>query len=448
MKALATRLMTAAGINPGSRSERAIYGTAWTFGGYAGGLVIRLAGTVILTRILAPEDFGLLNLAMALLAGVSLLSDVGIQTSIVRTSRADDPAFMHTAWTIQVIRGFAVAVLVVILAKPMADLYGEALLWPLLSAIALIPLVQGFQSVGLSLAQREVRLRPLTLFSMTGFALTQTITIIIVWQLVSVWGLVIGGILGAVLQVTLSHLWLPYRRPVWQLERPAVREIMVFGGWVLLASGFQFLGGDGRKAVLGFMLPLEILGIFGIAEMLSRAPSDFCGAVGRRVLFPSISELMRERPQAVRAALFRAQVVIIGAFLPGFLLLALIAQDLVDLVYDDRYAEAGAFLTFLALYSGFLVLEMPYAEAILSKTKGASYALLIGVTASCRIAALVIGFQLGGVYGAIHGIGAAAAISHLVSLALAYRGGFANPWLDLLGVTLIGGGLAVALSAT
>ena len=73
------------------------------------GQVMRLASNLILTRILSPEDFGLMALVTSFLIGLAMFSDMGFGPSIMQSKRGDDPVFLDTIWTLKIIRGFGAA---------------------------------------------------------------------------------------------------------------------------------------------------------------------------------------------------------------------------------------------------------------------------------------------------------------------------------------------------
>ena len=83
----------------------ALRGAVWTVLGFGLSNLLRLGSSLALTRILAPDIFGLMALAMVFVTGLTLLSDVGTTASVVRSDRGEDPSFLRTVWTVQVLRG-------------------------------------------------------------------------------------------------------------------------------------------------------------------------------------------------------------------------------------------------------------------------------------------------------------------------------------------------------
>src|SRR5690606_8194669 len=93
-------------------------GSLWALAGYGGSRVLRIGGNLVLWRLLYPDAFGLIALVNVFITGLTMFSDVGIGPSIVQNPRGDDPAFLNTAWTIQVVRGFILGIAGAALAAP------------------------------------------------------------------------------------------------------------------------------------------------------------------------------------------------------------------------------------------------------------------------------------------------------------------------------------------
>src|SRR5688572_1219523 len=102
--------------NRASLRRRSLAAGFWAGGGHALALVIRLAGNLLLARIMLPEAFGVMAVVMTVVLALMLLSDIGSGTVVVQSERGSDEAFLNTAWTVQVIRGFGIWVLGIVIA--------------------------------------------------------------------------------------------------------------------------------------------------------------------------------------------------------------------------------------------------------------------------------------------------------------------------------------------
>jgi len=423
---------------------RSVKSGSWTISGFGLQYSLRLVSTLFLTRLLTPEAFGLMSLATVILAGLALISDIGTTPSIIRSKRGDDPDFLQTAWTLQVIRGVAITLCACLLAWPLAHFYDEPLLFPMVTALSLTALLQGLSSVGIPIAKRQMALRRLTLLEVSAHAATVFVTVVVAWQYKSVWALVAGALFGSVLHLVLSHLLLPKFRHVLRWDKKAVSEIIVFGRWILLATLLTFLGGKGLAAIQGALVPNDILGMLTIAGTLAWALGDLTGKLLSNIAFPALSELIRERPQDVARNLRKIQLVLIGAGLPCFLFLSFIARELIDLMYDDRYTMAGVFLSIMALNGAAGVLSMPYQNALLAAGQSRAHAIIMGLAAVLKITGAFVGFNFGGVVGMLAVIGFANALVLVVAALLAHWRGMANLLFDAVALAV----LAVAYATT
>ena len=134
---------------------RALRGSAITAAAYAGSQALRLASNLILARLLFPEAFGLMALVSVVLVGLQMFSDMGVSPAIARSARGDDPAFLDTAWTLQIGRGVVLWLGASALAWPMANFYDAPALHLLIPVAALSLLIAGFNPTRIETANRH-----------------------------------------------------------------------------------------------------------------------------------------------------------------------------------------------------------------------------------------------------------------------------------------------------
>src|SRR5436190_5544110 len=139
-----------------------IKGSAWTLAGNLSGQLIRLGKSLIVTRLLFPEAFGVMSLVWVVLFGLEMFSDVGIGSVIVQDKDGDKPDFLDTCWTVQVIRGMVLFLIACLLAHPMAVFYNEPLLGQLIPVAGLTAVIAGFNSTKLHTCRRYMQIGRLT----------------------------------------------------------------------------------------------------------------------------------------------------------------------------------------------------------------------------------------------------------------------------------------------
>jgi O-antigen/teichoic acid export membrane protein len=339
--------VAAATPSAGSLARRS---AKWILAGQVASQGLRLVTSVVLARLLFPEAFGLMAVVAAFLFGLQMFSDVGVGPSIVQSERGDDPAFLRTAWTIQVLRGAAVAAGAVALSWPVAAFYGEPQLRPLLAVSGLRALVQGFQSVAGFRLQRRLTLGPVVRLEVVAQVVQAVVTV--AWALVhrSVWALVGGMLVGSAVSTVLGHLWLPAFRHRFHWDRDAARRLSRFGRWIFLSSVLAWIALQTDRILLGRFLGLATLGVYSVALRFTEALGGLQARLTHSVMFPLFSTAARSDPAALADRYYRVRRRVDPLLLPLSALLAVGGDWVVDLLYDPRYEAAGWMLRVVAVH--------------------------------------------------------------------------------------------------
>lgn len=378
---------------------KALRGASWTVVGFATSQVIRLASNLVITRLLFPEAFGLMLLAQVFLEGLTMFSDFGIGASIVHSKRGEDPNFLATAWTMQVIRGFVLFLGMCLLAYPISTIYGEPLLFPILTLIGVTTILAGFGSIGLAAANRKMVLGPMTIIELASQV--AGIAMMITWAIFSptVWALVGGGLFSATVRLGLEHKLLRSAHNRFCFERAAAKEIFHFGKWIFLATAMTYFAGRGLILVQGKLVPLDVLAMISIAGMLSLSVKNVIARLAGRVLFPTLSEVHRLRPHALAAKFQKARLMLFAATLPIFSLLILFGDRCIYWLYDDRYGSAGPYLLIISLGGALTSLRTPFGMALIAVGDTRGHSINMGVLMVTRVSGMILGFSYGGVVG-------------------------------------------------
>lgn len=320
----------------------------WATGGYAVTQVIRFASTIILTRLLAPELFGIMVLLTSLRVGIELFSDLGIGQSLIANPRTRDPVFYRTAWTMQLLRGVLLAGLVVALLPLLRSFYDDAALRDVLPALAVFLLVGGLHSIGPTIAVKELRTKRIAIYEMAS-ALAQTLlTIAAVLVSPTIWGLVGGQILGALFGAALTYFVLPDVRCRPLLDRQAFRELFSFGKWIFLSSIVFFLATYLDRLLLGKLDALAMLGIYGVARALGDVFAQFGTRMANAIVFPKVAAA-EVRGAALRARIAKRRLQFLALLVAGLVPLIAFAEPLIAILYDPRYAAAARVLPWIGL---------------------------------------------------------------------------------------------------
>lgn len=394
-----------------SLREKILSAGSWVLLGHFLSQVIRLGGNLILTRLLVPEMFGLMAVVTVFLAGIAMFSDLGIKQNIIQSERGEEKAYIDTAWTIQIIRGFVITILILAASwlvgysaaigiSPIGSVYADPQLPMLLAVMSVTGLIAGFNSLNIAIQNRGLKLKNIIILEVVSQALGLIVMVALAWYFRNIWSLVAGTLLSTFLKMLLSHhaVFGPKASLAWDKE--AALEIFHFGKWIFGASIFTFLAGQGDRLLLGALISPAELGIYTIAFFLAMALKEIVKKVMSSVFYPALSEVVRTRPHELKQVYYRirsrldvAVMVIVGV-------MASSGSLVIDLLYDDRYADAGWMLEILSLSIIFLGTTMA-GVCLMALGNSKSIMVLTAVSSLFLFVSVPIAYSYFGLYGAV-----------------------------------------------
>lgn len=391
-----------------SLKRKAFSASVWSILEYGFGMGLRVVSSLVLTRLLLPTYFGEITLVTTLIIGINLLSDIGLTPSVIQSPRGDEPTFLNTAWTLQIVRGVALWLIAVALSWPVALFYHDAKLKYLLPVLALSTLISGFNGTGLLTLSRHMGVR--RLFAIDGSTAVVSLIVTIVWAYFrpSVWAIIAGQLVSTTYRLCLSHILSVTSgiRNSFCWDKGSVHSIVHFGKWILMATAFWFFASQADRLILGRLIPLALLGIYGLAYQLSDIPRAIILALGQRVAYPFITKMIHRPIEEFESQFLRYRLY---ALLAGAVMLTLMVNWgglLILKLYDARYREAAWMIPILALGLWQTLLYQTTYPVLLSlgKSKYGAY----GNAAYCF--AIVLGIPIAfHFFGMVGGIAAVAA---------------------------------------
>jgi O-antigen/teichoic acid export membrane protein len=181
-----------------SVKKLAIRGAIWTIISFGSIYLLRFGNNLILTRLLKPEFFGLMAFVNTLRMGLELFCDIGISQNIVNSQRGDEPSFLNTAWTLQVIRGIFIWVVCLLISFPLAFFYNDSRLQWLIPIVVFTSVIDGFSSTSIHSLHRRMELGKLSLYELILQASYLSTLIFIVWLYPNIWALAFGSLISGI----------------------------------------------------------------------------------------------------------------------------------------------------------------------------------------------------------------------------------------------------------
>jgi lipopolysaccharide exporter len=306
--------------------------------------LLAVVSTIILARLLVPEDFGLVAMAMSVLAVVELATSFGFDVALIQRRELDRTHY-DTAWTLNVLLALCCSLVIALLAAPAASFYQEPRLTTVMLVLAAGWVVGGFENVGIVDFRRQLRFRRefafLVLRRTGGFLVTAALAV----ALRSYWALVLGSISAKVLGLALSYAMHAYR-PRFGLQ--AARELIGFSVWVLANNLVTVLQSKIPHFVVGRLLGAHPLGVLTISSEIAQVPATDLAAPINRAVFPGFSRMASDLETLRRSFL---NVVAMGTLVavPAAVGIAAVAEPLVRTALGEAWMEAVPIIQVLAI---------------------------------------------------------------------------------------------------
>ncbi|WP_370241505.1 oligosaccharide flippase family protein [Pararhodobacter marinus] len=415
-----------------SLTGRIMRSSMFTIAGFGFQQAIRFGSNLILARLLFPEAFGTMALVTVLLIGLTMLSDLGIQPAIQSSKRGDEPDFLNTAWTLNMIRAVVLFAAACALAWPMAWFYDEPMLLQLIPVAAISMLLLALEPTRAETASRHMLLGRVTILEISAQVISIAAMLLLAWWTQSIWALVVGNLVNAGARATLAWVILPgiVNRP--RIEKEAAHELVHFGRWIFFSTMAGFLVLQSDKLILGRFLSMEELGLYNIGFFLAGFPLMLGQLLVQRLMIPiyrsSPPSESHENFRHLRRIRFMLSVMLFLGVAP----LALGGVYIVDLLYDARYAQSGAVTMLVSMALLPQMLGLTYDQVTLASGDSRGFFTLNATRAVVLVVLLMVLVPMLGIPGAPISMAATALISYPLQVRLARKYGAWDPLHDVV----------------
>jgi len=323
------------GGEPPSLTSRVARGTAWIV---ASRMIMRVFGFVnmiVVARLLAPEDFGLVAIGLTTMQLLQGFSDIGVSQAVVRFRDAgrDD---LGTLFTLSALRGLAIALLLLLAAPLAASFFNDSRVFWVFAGVAIYPLVTGLINPRFFEFERELDFSKEFISSAVNklAGVVVSITIAVIFR--SYWAIIFGLVTGAIVQLAISYLMRPYRP---RITFASFRKVIEFSGWLTGVSFMAALNNKLDALVLARAVGTDGVGNYYVGHQLAEMPTSELAFPLARAIYPGLSEL-QENPARMRDAFLRGVEALGAIALPAALGFAFIARDLVTLLLGSKWDAA------------------------------------------------------------------------------------------------------------
>ena len=337
--------------NTRSLSKELLSGTAWSIGIRWTSKFLGIISLAVCARILTPEDYGLVGMAMVVVGFSNIIVQFGLETSLIRTTNPSAELY-NSAWSMRIIQGSIIA-LIVIAATPIArHFYQDDRVPPIMIAVGLAGLMGCLENIYVVNFRKQLNFKMDFIYSVIPrfSSFLAAITCVLIFK--NYWGLVVG-ICVAEFAKTVTSYFIIKQRARWGLSE--WKGLFSFSGWYMFRGLGEFLSFEFDRFILGSLGGPRPTGVFNVAKEVASLPATEIVLPIGRALTPTLA-LLANQPKRLSAAIEKAITGTLIIAAPAALGFALIAEEFVLILFGSQWLEAIpvlAVLSMSAIVSGF-----------------------------------------------------------------------------------------------
>jgi lipopolysaccharide exporter len=321
-----------------SLATRAMRGGAWLGAGSTAEQLFRFARNMLLTRLLAPEAFGLMAIILSISSAVDTFTEIGVREAIIQNPRGQEDRYVNSAWWLSLSRSLSLYVLVFISAPWIARFYNNQEMTRLVRVALLGIVFVGATSSRAFVALKEMQFKRWAIIQHGGGVCGSLITLTLAFFIRGVWALAIGFALENLIRCVTSYVVCPFR-PKMQIDRESLKDLLTFSRRVFGLSFLNLVFGRADVFVLGRLYPAAELGVYVMAVYLVQVPTGFIMGMLGQVLMPTFAQIQGDHRRMNRV-LARVTSVVILLMVPCLVFVVVSGRNLLGLFYGHRYAAA------------------------------------------------------------------------------------------------------------
>lgn len=322
-------------------------GVLWNGATFALSKLLVLITTIVLARLLTPDDFGVVGIGLLVIGYLDLVNDFGVSAAVVQNRQAPEHT-ANVAFWVNMLLGTAITSFGLLAAPLVADFFDEPQATDVVRVLALSMLLTSAGAIHEARLRRELhfrrRLAPELARAVSKGAVSITLAVagFGVWSLV--WGQLAGQLAAAVLY------WMSFRwRPRFVVDVPVARRLLGFGSHIALVGALGALVRNADYLVIGRMLGTRALGLYTLAFRLPQLVIEGAVTIVGQVAFPAFARVQHD-PRRLRSGLLDALRMTALVITPLGLGMAVVADPFIRAAYRDRWEGAIGVMQLLAVY--------------------------------------------------------------------------------------------------
>ncbi|MCE0493277.1 oligosaccharide flippase family protein [Vibrio salinus] len=311
---------------------------------------IGIISTLILIRLLKPEDFGIATLASITIALFMVLSHVGVEKYLIKSKECNND-LLNSAWSLNIVLKVLSGVIIAGFSGSIALFTHEPELKNVLLLCSVIPVIGAMSNIGLIHYERELNYKPLARLSVVAKLIVFPVTVGLAVWLKNYWALIIGSLTSECINAVGSYFIHPYR-PVWSVKQWG--RLWDFSKWMLLSTITGYIRSRIDAFLLGRFLPSDAVGTFRISQEFAWLPFSELISPATSSFYSGISKISHNREE-LYDKIVKYQAIAYLLVIPSVLGIYALKDLIVVVVMGEQWLSATPIIGLLS----FLMLSMP-----------------------------------------------------------------------------------------
>lgn len=391
-----------------SLRKKALSGILWTFIQQMSTQGIAFIVSIILARILLPEEFGLIALLSVFIAIGNVLINSGLSQSLIRTENATNEDF-STVFFFNLIISSGMYIIMFVAAPYIASFYSQPLLTEITRYYCLVFVINAFSIIQNTKLAKELNFKKQTIITVPSLIIGSTIGITMAIKGFGVWSLVWSAIAKSLALTIQLWLWSPWL-PSFAINKAKIKEHLNFGYKLTIAGIIDTLFKDIYTIIIGkFFDPIQV-GFYNRANTLRQLPVKNFSAVLNKVTFPLFSKIQNNDVK-LKSAYKKIMQMSMFLIAPTLLIMGVLAEPLFRFVLTEKWLPAVPYFQILC-FNGILYPIHAYNLNILTVKGRSDLFLKLEIVKKVLILIIVFITFRWGIYGLLYG----SALNSLISL--------------------------------
>jgi O-antigen/teichoic acid export membrane protein len=299
----------------------------------------------ILARRLSPVDYGIVGMAMPILALSMMIADAGVGMSLVRSSASNRRVWSTCFW-LSVLLGAVLAALMTASAPVASRLLHEPRVGPVIVALAVVVVLQAIAIIPTTMLQQQQRFNTIATIEISSVAVGIGVAVIIAIQGGGAWALVGQQLSYSLVKLATTLLLSPFR-PLMVLDLPSVVEHLTFSRDILSVNMIVFLTRSLDNVIIGNVLGAGAVGVYSMAWQFLRLPRMVVTGPLQYVLYAQLAEIKHEAAAVRRLFLILTRMVATLAF-PAIGMIAVAHEPVFGVILSSKWSASGELFLMMA----------------------------------------------------------------------------------------------------